>query len=213
LLSLSACVSTPAPISPTVEQNQNVPVATEVLPITTPSTRTAPTLPPVWTETFTPTPSSTPTATVTPTPTATFSAAQVCEGLENSLALMEDVTVRNDEGLRFVAGLEAEDAALTLRFQRRGSDTPSDEAVIPGGNSFLLNVGVTYEPGIYDWTISVTSPVYEEICQDEGSFEVIAPDVTSTPEQSLLGELLDVFSRRLFPTTATQTLTPTPTAE
>lgn len=216
LLWLSACISTPVP-TPLPQPSETR------LPASTPAIRTAPTLPPEWTKTFTPTATFTPTDTPTSTPTPLLSEAEVCAGMLFDLTEADGMQIRSDEGLTFLAGIVHEDAIVRFLVRRQGAgeDVPPEEGSLPGGESYAMTFGFGLEPGIYDWTVTVSTSIYTDICQQRGTFETIppaptaTPDPFATPQRSLLQELLDVVTRRMVgtpPTPYTPTFTPTPAA-
>ncbi|HEX2623075.1 MAG TPA: hypothetical protein VHL11_23100 [Phototrophicaceae bacterium] len=183
-----------------------------------------PTLPPEWTKTFTPTFTITPTLTSTPTATALIPEANVCASFTFELEdLSPDILVSNDVGINFAAGVEQRDAIVTILTSNRTNPggTAPDRSDIFGGQLYLVNFGEGIASGVYDWTASVSTSYYTDICKKNGTVTVVAP---ATPEPttrpSLADELLGVIIRRIredvFAPMQTQTqaglLTATPAA-
>lgn len=196
---LTAACGTPAEPTPVPEV---VTIPTErASPQSTPSTRTAPTLPPEWTKTFTPTftatllPSATPTVTVVPPET------EICDTFTFELELLGDTPVPSDTGINFGAGVDPRDAVITVFIGPEGSDDVPDTSVIPGGSLYLTNFGKGFAPGVYRWSASVSTSHFTSICPKSGMVTIVEPRATATPgvtERPSLGEeLLGVIVRRL----------------
>jgi hypothetical protein len=178
LLCLAACISPPAP-------TETVPVVTETpTPRSTPSTRTAPTLPPEWTKTFTPTPTRTLTATPTETATPLLTEAEVCAGLLFDLSEADGMEIRSDEGLTFLAGISHEDAALRFIVRSHDESILPEEGSLPGGERYAVTFGYGVAPGTYELTVTVSTSFYTDICEQTATFTVIAPPSTVTPTES-----------------------------
>lgn len=158
-LALTAC-ATPAP-----------PTATD-----TPTPITRATLPPPWTPTFTPSPAP-PTATDTPTqPPPTLAAADICDGFEVTQRFSDGARFAHDADIPLFFGVAAVD--VTVRFVATQRYTGENLGIeVPGGQMFGMNLAVARLPGhgLYDWRVSVFSPVYGDICARAGYFFAAPP--------------------------------------
>jgi hypothetical protein len=161
LVGLAACSGTPAP------------------PTATPTPIIRATLPPTWTPT--PTPGITPTdrPTITPTAAPTLTRADVCDRFS--------VTRTFEDGTRFVHNAEiplffgVESFEVTVRFVATQRYTGENLGIeVPGGEMFGMSLAAARLPGhgLYDWRLSVVSPVDGELCARTGYFFVLPPPAT-----------------------------------
>ena len=133
-----------------------------------------PTLPPTWTPTLTATaapPTATPSATPAPTSTPTLSAAALCASLWLNTNLRDGAVYAPDARLTLLAHLPAADARL--RFLATHRRTGAKQGVeLPGGRftGWQLPAQQFAHPGYYDWTLSVRSDPFGDICQQQGAF-------------------------------------------
>lgn len=58
---------------------------------------------------------------------------------------------------------------------------------IPGGTLLGIQFPVRYLPraGLYDWSLSVQSPLYGELCKQNGSFVVVSRESTRKEEATI----------------------------
>ncbi|MFN8373443.1 MAG: hypothetical protein U0694_11285 [Anaerolineae bacterium] len=168
---LAACSGTPAaPTSTVLPPTETIPF----IIVTGGGERS--TLPPTWTptSTYSPIPPSyTPSPTLTFTPTATYTAAEVCDHFTVATKPRAGRPYLTGSSVPFLYLAEFTDALVHISIINRetgdeqGGQYPA--AVTPGG-SFQID-----EPGTYDWTIGVIMAPYDELCQQSGSFIVVAP--------------------------------------
>lgn len=151
-----------------------------------------PTLPPTWTPTFTATPAP-PTATRTPTPTpipsVTPSAAEICQNfwvVTNLTGSAEPLYFNRHSQISMLLNTDsAEDSihfSLTHRLTGEGKTLD-----LPGGQMVGGGIPVKDLPaaGLYDWSLSVQSAAYGELCKQTGVFIVISPESTRPEENTI----------------------------
>lgn len=134
------------------------------------------TLPPTWTPSFTPLPSATFTLTPTPSLTPTLTAADICDGFKVLYELSPGEQFAWEGGIPILAGTEADD--VVIRFNAVHQQTGESKLVeIPGGNMVVaeLPANLLPQPGLYDWTLSVYSETYGDLCARSGTFIVLSP--------------------------------------
>jgi hypothetical protein len=193
-----ATACTGAATTPTPAATEIPPTATLDFVVVTGSGDRA-TLPPTWTPTpsFTPAPptlSPTPTATFTPVPT--FTAAEICEHFTIATK-PETRPYLTDESIHFLYWSDIPDALVNMSIINVETGVVS----IAGAYPAAVTIGGAYgidTPGEYEWTVSVTVPPYEELCQETGTFTVVEPpdgeqessedDPESTPEVEVTPE-------------------------
>lgn len=58
---------------------------------------------------------------------------------------------------------------------------------IPGGTMLGVNFPVKYLPGFgqFDWTLTVQSPIYGDLCKKSGTFYVVGRDSTREEENTI----------------------------
>jgi hypothetical protein len=76
---------------------------------------------------------------------------------------------------------------VTIRFVAIHRRTGENQGVqFTGGQTILaeLPVSILPYPGLYDWKLSIHSEIYGDLCEHEGTFEVLSPEnnIESTPE-------------------------------
>ena len=167
-----------------------VPVAapTPTIISATPNARL--TLPPEWTltPTFTPAP---PTATATLKPTSTtvptLTATDICREFSWETNFSPDPKTggaHRFDGDGMVSVLATTPTVdLQVRFELTIVETGEvDHFDMPGGQMVGLNYGVKYlpQPGTYEWSLVVISPLYGELCKQGGEF-IVTSTVPSTP--------------------------------
>ncbi len=170
---LAACGG--APVAPTPADTEIPPTPTLDFVVVTGSGERS-TLPPTWTPlpTGTPAPPTlTPTPTETFTPAPTFTRAEVCENFTVAATPREERPYLTGDAVTFLYLAEFPDAVVRITLvnldtgSEQGGEYPT--AVTPGG-SYQID-----EPGTYEWTIGVIVEPYNELCQQSGRFEVVAP--------------------------------------
>jgi hypothetical protein len=167
------------------------PAAPPPAPPATPIVRS--TLPPTWTPSPTWTVTPTATATATPSVTPTESAEDLCAGF----SLLYDFTQRQVYSqasyVPIIVQLNSPNAVLHFRASR--SDTGDGRGFeLPGGRTIAMefHLDALPGPGDYDWTMAVHSEQYGDLCAISGSFTVVMPTVTPTPDLSAaLSSLID----------------------
>lgn len=183
---VSACTPSPPPLPTDIPVT---PTRTPVTPRPFPLTRSAPTLPPTYTATVTFTPLPTATDTPTPSITPTFTTAEVCETVTLALGYLNNQVL--EQGDELILGFLIEPPDAVLRFQYAGdNDEEPNSLKLAGGDDYFVVMDITMPPGEYEWTSTVTTDQYTDICQERGSFTVVAPEPPS-PLVRLLMLLLD----------------------
>lgn len=219
----STATHTPTPVTPT-----ETPGLFERTPQTTRDPNQGPpTLPPEYTATSTPTESATPTATATFTATMTPGIDAICEALVFPKMSIDGVTfTQGADGSPLIIGIYQPNTALVWIL--KNLDT-GEEIVQPiDGNTpiaFIPSTLVT--PGRYEWTVFVSTPTYERICEETVTFTLLPdPDrptatatamviATATPD-TLPPSLLEQILENLLKTVRenrrrnAETMTPTP---
>jgi hypothetical protein len=179
-----ACSGAPAPTADTT--------ATPALFATISGTIQSATLPPTWTPTFTPSPAPptiTPTPTLSPTAVPTLTAAEICEGFTLFYEIPERRVYRREHAIPFVFSIAAPDVVVSWQAVHRRTGQ-GNRMGLTGGRTYLFDYAVNTlaQPGLYDWTLHVDSPVYGEICARSGTFIVLwltplpMPSPTPTPD-------------------------------
>jgi len=146
------------------------------------------TLPPTWTPTFTPTslpPTLTPTITPTPSPIPTSSAESICAGFKLLDEFDSGKPFPWDGAIAFYMSSDAPE--VVIRFVAIHRSTGENQgAQFPGGQTIIaeLPINLLPHPGLYDWTLSVYSETFGDLCEREGTFVVLRPEATAeaTPE-------------------------------
>lgn len=173
-----------------------------------PETRTAPTLPPPFTATFTPTITLTPTLTLTSTATATLTIGEVCEALTLPTTNLDGSMLQ--AGRSIFLGFSGGTRGGVITWTETHLDTGEEQSFsIPTGQDYLMAYGEHLTAGRYKVEVSITIGGYTNICAETVQF--IVEGSTPTPENSLITDLLNVIidhARRRAPT-----LTPEATAE
>jgi hypothetical protein len=163
-------------------------------PATLPATLTATplppraTLPPTWTPTRTPTPlPPTATATLTPTPTATptVNPDTLCDQFWVETNLDKGRILGWEHRMTFFVTLPA-GTGLTLRFvavhqmtqQQKEVEAPAETAII-----LQMLVNQLPLPGHYDWTLSLHSETFGELCPQHGWFIAAGRESTRAEER------------------------------
>lgn len=151
------------------------------------------TLPPTWTPTHTPTsepPTATPTATATPSVTPTISAETICSAFE-PIHNLNSASGRLryfgwDDGVTIFASTPSTDAAIQLKFQPlNGGEGFGFE--LPGGQQVVIQFPVKRlsQPGQYQWTLSVQSESYGELCAQSGTFVLTSSESMRADEREI----------------------------
>jgi hypothetical protein len=145
-----------------------------------------PTLPPTWTPTATATPAP-PTATITPTPTPTvtptLSAEAICDNFFTTHNLRPGQYFPPDSTITIYMNRAAPDATVRFHAVQHWSGT-NRGADLPGGQANILQLPIRNLPetGQYDWTLTVKSPAYGDICIQSGYFFVTSRESTRAEE-------------------------------
>jgi hypothetical protein len=151
------------------------------------------TLPPTWTPTFTATPApptATRTATPTPTLTPTLSAADIC----SNFWVVSNLTPNAEGQVYFTRNsqisllLNTDSADDTIHFATTYRlDGKTDGTDLPGGQmeGLVYDIKDLPGPGLYDWSLSIQSKAYGEICKQSGSFMVISRESTRAEESGI----------------------------
>lgn len=167
LIALAAC-SNPTPQLPATTTQS--PFAT----ISAPAARS--TLPPTWTPSFTPPPSATFTDTPTPSQTPTPSARSICAGLSVLYEIENNQRFAWEGGIPIIAGTDINETVIRFNAVHRQSGA-ARLVELPGGQMVMaeLPTNLLPRPGFYDWTLSVYSEPYGEICERSGTLVALAP--------------------------------------
>lgn len=177
---------TTAPISadsPMPPPASNTPRAT---PIATANPTREP-LPPTWTPSHTPTITRTPSPVPTETATATMTFEQFCEGFSVRLGIREGARVRITATTTLSITSRAPGGLVDLVFTNL--DTGEDySSQLPSGVDMVGALPMSALPGLgrYEWTARLVSAAYSEPCLLGGSFTVIAPPASPTPDQQIV---------------------------
>lgn len=172
---LAACASAPAP---TPRPDVDAPAATA-------TARQRPTLPPTWTLTPTYTATDTPTITLTPsvtdtfTPTATIDPLKVCDEFEVYYEIKEGARIATDGNLALMFRTTRPDVRVEFRAVNR--ETGEGKGVrVPGGRFFGMNYAASQlpGPGIYDWTLNLSTETDSGLCEHGGSFVLYESEAT-----------------------------------
>lgn len=164
----------------------------QVTPQDTPSTRTAPTLPPTFTPTQTPSITMTPTPTDTATATPTASVDEVCARVTWAGMDLDGRELRVTTPIVFWIALEHPSGVLTLSSEN--TETGDLQQIpIPAGGPVLFNATNNFEAGNYIWSISVTTNEYTAICEESSAFTLL-PE----PEPNRLAQLLQILLENLL---------------
>lgn len=114
----------------------------------------------------------TPQPTLTPPPT--LSAGEICE----SFTLLYEIPPRKvfyrDRVIPFAFTIEAPEVVVRfLAVHRRTGENQGIE--LAGGQSYLFEFPVSLLPvaGFYDWSLTIHSPTYGDLCVHEGTFTVL----------------------------------------
>lgn len=152
------------------------------------------TLPLTWTPTFTATalpPTVTRTPTSTPTVAPTLSAEDVCR----DFWVVSNLNTKPDSPPRFFNGgsiitvlVYTTSADDTPRFVAKNHATGEARGMdIVGGQTTAGQIAASQLPGTgqYDWTLSVQSAAYGEICQQAGTFFITGRESTREEENTI----------------------------
>lgn len=217
---LVACAPEPTPMFTATR--------TPVTPRPPPLTRSAPTLPPLFTVTPSATVTLTPLPSTTPLPTSTLTADQVCATLSNNLLEIDGRVIFNRDGVLLI--LETTLSASTIHLWITPPEGERIQLNLAGGTMNEVLFGLDATPGVYGWETALTVGGYVEICRasgqlvlaenEEQAYQLLTPQATP----ALLEEIWGVILRRSQAPTPTlnplihapirifprSTLTPTP---
>lgn len=167
LIATSACGTTNS-------KPPTTPTRSSLATISAPAGRA--TLPPTWTPSFTPPPSATFTDTPTPSVTPTPSAQAICDGFSVLYEIRPGEPFAWEGGIPIIAGTDINEAVMRFNaVHRNTSDAKLVE--LPGGQVVVaeLPTNLLPHPGLYDWTLSVYSEIYGEICARSGTLIALSP--------------------------------------
>jgi len=153
-----------------------------------------PTLPPAWTvtPTFTPLPPTlTRTPTLTPTITPTLSREAICEQFEVVHQLRNGIELEDDGILAMI--IESP-PGTTVRFLARHTLSSQNLGLDmnANGDTIIMQLALSQFPvlGSYRWSVVVLTEEYGELCEQRGTFRLVAAppdgddeDATNTPAQ------------------------------
>lgn len=199
---LTACAptSTQTPV-PTPLPENTLTILERYTPQPTPDLAAmgAPTLPPTFTSTFTPTPSATPTPTFTASITPTPRAEDVCDALEFPAESVDGLTFGANDGTVFIVQSGYIGAVMTWILTDLATDT-SEVLTFQPEEAAAVSPSLLVNPGRYRWTLYITTPDYERICERSVTFTVLA--APTAPPPNLIDLLRELLATTPAPTSA-----------
>ncbi|GAB4336232.1 MAG: hypothetical protein Kow00117_18920 [Phototrophicales bacterium] len=131
-------------------------------------------MPPTWTPTWTVTPSFTPSITNTPTITPTRTIDELCQSGVDLAFDWELRTYQLDDVAPIFASTDDPNTTIVFYAEKQHDPTITLEFTLPGGSLYFAGVPIELfpEPGIYDWTLSVTRGDETDLCAIQGTLTI-----------------------------------------